>query len=189
MKIRCFFCMELPQEIKENLQKWMIFSREEAPDLKWVKSNALHITLKFCGEIQQTQVEDIIKKFGASLLETDICRFRITLSGFGAFPNLRRPRVLWIGIEDGQQELNRLYSLINKNTASEGIAEERTSFHPHVTVARVRRNSVIPVSFLSKCNHEPLSFGTWKADTITFMQSDLKRQGPVYTTLASFKLE
>jgi len=188
MKIRCFFCIELPEEIKEKIHKWMIFSREEAPDLKWVKGNALHITLKYCGEIQDTQVQNVIKDFGASLLETEICRFRITLSGFGVFPNLRRPRVFWIGVDDGHQALNRLYSLINKSTALEGIAEEKTSFHPHVTVARVRRNSVIPVSFLSNCNDEPLSFGTWEADTITFMQSDLKRQGPVYTPLASFKL-
>ena len=95
--IRCFVCVELGQPVRERLSRWVARFRPMASELRWVRDDAYHITLKFCGEIPYTylyKLENALEH-GLSLKRTRA--FPLELAGVGAFPGFRQPRVLWAG--------------------------------------------------------------------------------------------
>ena len=102
---------------------------------KWYTPEDYHVTLKFLGSIQGNRQPDIIHAAEAVLKDT--ASFRIRLASPGAFPNIRRPDVLWIGIEENAQ-LNALAKRLNKAAAEIGFPFESRSYQPHITVARCR---------------------------------------------------
>jgi len=148
--------------------------------LKLVESENLHITLRFLGEVLESQLQQVYEKV---LLKLEWRPFLVRLKGVGAFPNERRPRVVWIGVEEGHDELIDLSRQIENGLRKLGFPKESKEFHPHVTIARVK----IPgnVGSLGKLfsAYREFVFGEFTVEKVELKKSVLTPKGPIYSTL------
>jgi 2'-5' RNA ligase len=131
-RIRTFIAIEVPEEVKEEINSLQERLRESPSR---VKPKNIHLTLKFLGNIDAERIDSIGKA-----LETagkDIRPFTITVEGLGAFPNLKTPRVLWVGVV-ASEELTHLYKNIEEGLHKIGFEKEHRPFHPHLTLLRVK---------------------------------------------------
>ena len=136
--MRTFIAIELPKEIKDalaSLQKQLITS---GADVKWVKPENIHLTLKFLGERDDKKLEKI-----AAILE-EVAKnknvFAAGISSIGAFPGLSAPRIIWIGIGKGDSETKEIVRELEEKIALIGIPKETKPFSSHITIGRTRSN-------------------------------------------------
>jgi 2'-5' RNA ligase len=140
--LRLFVAIELPgtwQQGLEELQSRMKVAIEQDPDLKdsqvrWVRPEAIHLTLKFIGEVAPGRLEVLQNQLAVAVQEPP--EIELSFSRAGTFADRRSPRVIWGGIETAQRE--RLYALaasIETWLAAAGVPRERRSFTPHLTLA------------------------------------------------------
>lgn len=135
---RTFIAIELPASLREQVARHIQVLRKQLPDVRasWVREENLHLTIKFLGDVP---VDDIQKlSDAAASVAAAIDPFALSIVGCGAFPPHGQPKVLWIGIEDEQRNLIRLQQRLEDECARLGFARESRSFHPHLTIARVR---------------------------------------------------
>jgi 2'-5' RNA ligase len=187
--MRTFIAIELPQEIKSALSNIQAELKQAHADVKWVKPENIHLTLKFLGEIDETLVEKI-----CAILE-DIARqntpFNLSLSDLGAFPKLNYPRVIWIGVTNDQPVV-KIAEEIEKEAVEIGLPSESRPFSSHITVGRVRsglnRGALIEkLNFLKK--NFPPSKLEFKVHSLTLFKSTLTPSGPIYEALSTYPLQ
>ncbi len=184
-KIRCFIAIELSQEIRQILGQIENELQKTIRGVKWVKPDNIHLTLKFLGHIEKDTVEEIKEILNKIVAATQ--PFKIRLSQAGAFPSPSRPRVIWIGINEGKNESSDLANLIEDKVTTLGIEKENRAFHAHLTLARVK--------FLKDKHSVKNAFASLKvpqtemtATKITLFQSVLRGEGAIYTVLHECKL-
>jgi len=185
-KIRSFIALDLPEDLKKGLQNLQDKARKHTDCVRWVRPDNIHMTLKFLGAIEESQVEPI-----AQILEnmtSGITPFKLQVKGFGAFPNARNPKVIWVGMEDNQQRLVLFQEKLEGTLAAIGFAPEKRAYSPHLTLGRVKesRGKRDIEQLIEKYKNEDLGYFT--ADTIVFYRSDLHPSGPVYSFLKTIQL-
>ncbi len=136
---RIFCAVELPESVRRLVLRHVQRLKEAVPDARasWSRDGNVHLTLKFLGEIPQTSVPEF--STAVSQAVAGLTPFSIGLEQAGAFPKLGQPRVLWIGIEDIGGKLGRLHARLEDEAAKAGFAKEARAFHPHLTLARLRK--------------------------------------------------
>lgn len=178
--MRTFLAIEIPDKLKRKIDNFIADARDAELPIKWVQFNNLHITLKFLGEIDEPQKQEI------ESIIIDLCKchipFEMNLEGIGCFPHPRNPRVLWIGVKQGIELLTDISCEIEKKFSDLGFKEEKR-FHAHLTIGRVKKacsvDSILSKRFISE---------NFPVTSIAFFKSSLTSQGPVYEALAKFKL-
>jgi len=185
--LRTFIAIELDEPLRYALRA--VRDRLE-PDLpprsvRWVDPVNTHLTLKFLGDTPSDKVDAIHQALVDAV--AGFAPFTFTAAGLGCFPNIRRPNVIWIGVEEPGGTLARLQVAVEAAVAPLGWHPEKKPFHPHLTLARVRRNvggserraigEVVARSDLGE-------LGTVSVSGIALIRSDLRPTGPVYTQLA-----
>jgi 2'-5' RNA ligase len=184
--MRIFFSIELPDEIRNNIEKFIGKLKLKLGPMKWVDKKNMHITLKFLGWVEDKKIDalgdtvaKLVKSFGS---------IKIGLGGFGAFPDLRHPRVIWLGMIEGAGKVKELADKIEDKLSEEGYGEEEREFSPHITIGRVKKK--IDAETLSRFakENEKASFGGFVAKHISLMKSTLRRSGPIYEELKQVKL-
>ena len=187
---RVFVAIELPEPVRARLQA-PIDGLEPLHD--WVRANAvdrIHLTLHFLGHLPVADVEALTPKLGEVVAAHS--RIELLARGVGAFPNIGRAQVLWAGI--GGPDLARLTTLqadLGSVLRAAGVAVE-DRFHPHLTLARVRRPIRGPGRKRLKDWHarwQEASFGEFTATDVSLMRSQLGTGPPRYSTLASLSLQ
>ncbi len=184
---RTFVCIELPADVKKAINGLQHRLRPLAKGfISWARQEGLHITLKFLGDVAANRIDQVEQVVQSAA--QDVPPFPITVSGTGGFPNLKRPRVFWVGIEEAAGRLALMQSRIEEGMAGLGIAKEERPFTPHLTLGRVKDvTRVGDVSHeLEKTLLEPMTF---TAGEVIVMRSDLRPDGPVYTPLRIIKLK
>jgi len=156
-------------------------------DLKPVEDENIHITLRFIGEVAESSVKDIIKSLEGV---RHVRRFHISVRGLGAFPSMSRPRVIWLGISEGAQQLKLIRDIIEDNLRKLGIRAEREEFVPHITLARIKSlrgggSKCLSDLFLGLGNVE---VGTSPVSLIKLKRSTLTPRGPIYNDVFEVKL-
>ncbi len=151
--------------------------------MKPVEEQNFHITLRFIGEVPESTVEEVKE----ILSRIEFPKFRVVLKGLGAFPSPSRPRVVWIGVSEGFEELKRIRDEIEAGLRKIGIKPERQEFHPHVTLARIKGSRGI--ARLSKLIEEysDYEFGSFTVESVKLKKSTLTRHGPIYEDLMEVK--
>ena len=136
---RTFIAIELPHEIRAHVAAHIRRLRETLPDASasWNRNDNLHLTLKFLGNAPVEKIETLSNAIAATVSGFE--PFALTVIGSGAFPTRGKPNVLWIGIDDPSETLSRLHREVEDNCAKVGFAREARAFHPHLTIARLRR--------------------------------------------------
>ena len=148
-------------------------------DLKPVERENIHLTLKFLGNVSASKLEEI----RSALEQVVFPPFSLEIRGAGAFPNLKRMNIVWIGIGEGWSQVELIYEQTEKLLHQLGFSRETRAFSPHITVARVRsgRKRDEIAAFLSNLTDE--SFGTFTVENVRLKQSILSPSGPRYSTL------
>lgn len=181
--MRVFVALDIPEDARVALREFISKLAKTARGARWVRTEGMHLTLKFIGETKPETVEQIKSQLREvrSAAPADM-RFR----GIGFFPNERRPRVMWVGIE-ASANLTELVGEIEKRMESSiGIPRESRLFVPHLTLARF--DSEKGTTDLAKEVEllGPPEFGSARASEFHLYQSVLKRSGAEYTRLESF---
>ena len=145
--------------------------------LKLVELENLHLTLRFIGEVPQETVEGIKRALEGLEFEP----FTVRFAGLGAFPDARRPRVIWIGVAEGGQELAELSAKVNRALSKLKLPNPEEEFTPHLTVARVKGG----VGSLPKLLQEAaqVEIGAMRVDRVRLKRSTLTSRGPIYQTI------
>lgn len=190
-QIRSFVAIELPQNVKNELAQ-LEGKLERAGDrfVKWVNPRAIHLTLKFLGNVPTKQIPEISNVIEQASKGTPPLHLQI--ASLGVFPNVNRPRVLWVGIKGETDSLQGLQQKIDSALVSLGFAEEKQPFTPHLTLARIREGTpfidrkdfgelVMSTDFESK---HPIS-----VETINLVKSQLTPEGAIYTCLLTVQLQ
>jgi RNA 2',3'-cyclic 3'-phosphodiesterase len=194
--MRLFIALDIDDPIRRAIARFMDGVRNFAPDVRWVRPESLHITLKFIGE-KSPEIADQIKVALSTLVAAPVT---VTFRGYGFFPTTRSPRVFWIGIEAGP-ELSNLAASIDRATEELGIPPEQHAFHPHLTLARGGSGSGSPrrqqgdrknadfQRLQEKLAAMPAAeFGTITAREFFLYQSKLGPGGAEYSRLQGFLL-
>jgi RNA 2',3'-cyclic 3'-phosphodiesterase len=184
---RTFIAVHIPDAVRRDISELIggLRSRDGA-DVKWVRPESLHLTLKFLGDVKQGSIGvigDAIEKAVSAQ-----SAFELELGGTGAFPSPRRPGVLWIGVRRGAESLSALAGTVESALAGIGFEREKRPFSAHLTLGRVRspENAVKTVERMTEAGFECDPF---RVDSVHVMKSDLLRGGAVYTTLHTLKLQ
>jgi 2'-5' RNA ligase len=155
--------------------------RQTNAAVKWVEPENLHLTLKFLGEVPEEQIEAIVEALRAIAQAT--APFPFTVKGVGGFPDLRRPRVLWVGVEP-TPPLMRLQQIVEQAMERLGFPPEERAYHPHITLGRVKAMAGLEKVRAVLSEYASVTFGSVPAKHLTLFRSDLSREGPTYTPIA-----
>ncbi len=185
-KVRIFFAVPVSNDIRETvggaLRRSPIF---DAP-WKWIDPGNYHLTLRFLGDTEERLLSPLER--AGKIIAKKISPFVMRLGSFGGFPDLRRPRVIFYGIEKGEKELSQLASLIDREIEYLGFEGEKRPFSAHLTLARIKK----PIDNLTRKrleSVEPLPEDTiQEIDRFVLMRSHLARTGAAYEVIDEFIL-
>ena len=187
--LRAFIAVELPLEIRQTVCNTTSKLRNEIGALvRWVPIENMHLTLKFLGDVSPSNV-DMLSQMLRAEMDLFNC-FDLRLNGLGSFPNLKRPRVIYIGIQ-APAALETLQRGIESASRRLGYGSEERGFSPHLTIGRVKQN-VTPTE--QQAIRHALEgtkidlLGTARVNSVELFKSDLKPSGSVYTRLYSASL-
>ncbi len=179
MKFRAFISVEI--EPSDALSGLLADLRRTGADLKVVKPDLLHVTLKFLGDVDEALTGEISEDIRQAAESRN--SFSIGLKGMGAFPSMSNIRVVWVGIED-QGKLAEIAADVESSMADLGFERDRRGFKAHLTVARTRSPMGMPsVQGLIREN-AVRDFGEYRVDRLLLMKSVLSPSGPTYSVVA-----
>ena len=184
--MRLFLAINLPPEVRREIEAATALLRESAPDAAWVHESRLHLTLKFLGEQPDDRVAEIQDVMAA--VASRHREIMMTLGGVGAFPNFRRARVVWLGVTPDPR-LELLHHDLEVACERLGFEIEGRPFRPHLTLARVKHPLPDPsLRALARVARKTAYRTDFIVRSFDLMQSVLGASGPAYSTLVSAAL-
>ncbi len=183
--MRSFIAISIPATVKAEIGEIIERLRHASPPAHWVPTGNLHVTVKFLDEIRESQIPPIV---GAITMAVgQVCSFPLRLGGFGFFPNERKARIFWIGIESGFEPLKALAKAIDQELTPLGFEQETRPFAAHITLARLRESG--PVERLAKesAHVQYLSLPI-SVSQVDLMRSVLSPAGAEYSIIGSVPL-
>jgi 2'-5' RNA ligase len=182
---RIFVCVEAPDSIRHELRK----VQELLPSgetLRLTNPDQIHLTLRFLGDLTQPEVALVTEAASAAARATR--PFSISMGGMGAFPNSRRPNVIWVGVDSGRDELQALHRRLETELVKQGFGREAKPFTAHLTLARVKQRAaceeIKPIQGVLAGSGWHSTRPTWPVAEVVVMESALGRKGAVHTTLS-----
>jgi RNA 2',3'-cyclic 3'-phosphodiesterase len=188
--LRAFIAVEIPTGIRDAVCKAITpLQKGLGSVVRWVPMENMHLTLKFLGDVSPANVEMLSQMLHA---EADLFQcFDLRLSGLSSFPNLKRPRVIFIGIQ-APATLEALQRGIDSASRRLGYESEERGFSPHLTIGRVKQTVTATEQQAIRRALEETRIdllGTARVDSIHLYKSDLKPTGSIYTRLFSAQLK
>lgn len=176
---RTFVAVEVAARVREAVRAVQDRLRSAGADLRWVRPENLHLTLRFLGEITAGQVEEV--KAATREAATGQRPFALTLEGLGAFPSAARPQVVWIGVGAGRADLERLAASLTRALAGRGF-DPGERFSAHLTIGRARSRSDRELA-AALAKVDEVSAGAQPVSEVVVVASRLGPGGPAYTAL------
>lgn len=186
---RLFIAVMLPAPLQQRLAGLLHLLDAHRASVRPVRPEALHVTLRFLGDMTGAQEEKVMAVCAASV--EGIAAFELAIGGFGVFPHTRQPRVVWLGCPTGAASLALLHQRLQDELLRRRIVERREEFTPHLTLARVRLEAdraaraalgtaiaALPAGEQARC----------EASEISLVQSVLSPRGSRYTVLRTWQL-
>ena len=174
-KLRLFIAIDLDKTTRQQLTAIQAKLKTSNADVKWVEPQNIHLTLQFLGSTPTEQISEI--KASIDAIANQLSAFKISLSKIGAFPNISSPRVIWVGIQEGADKLEKIADALNNK-----------EFSAHLTLGRIRSSKGrLELKKTIEDTNKKLATSASKRQSpvnhITLFQSTLTPQGPVYTNL------
>ncbi len=185
-KIRIFIAVRVPETVRQKIAEFQSRLKSCGGDIRWVRPESIHVTLKFLGDMAAEQIEPIAESIQKDV--TSVRPFDISVEGTGVFPNVRRPRILWVGVEKGSEELKGLAEKVDRACTTFHFQKEKRDYSAHLTIGRVRSPKRIGplIETLQTIEFEG---GSYCVEEVTVMKSDLLQTGAVYTALHQIQLQ
>ena len=184
--LRSFLAIELPEAILKRIGEVQRDLKSSRADVRWVSPQNINLTLKFFGNIEESKIDSIAKSIEEPARTTS--PIGITVRGTGAFPGLKNPRVIWIGLLDEKNVLVSFQKQLDGELQKIGFQPEDRPFHPHLTLGRMRSNRGKDELVKGMEKYREEECGSFRAERIILFKSDLKPTGPIYTALREVKL-
>lgn len=184
-KIRTFIALTLPDGVREALGAVSQELAPQVPDksVKWVTPERMHLTLRFLGDTPVDALDDVAD--GLDRVAADSAPFTLHLDQLGCFPNERRPRVIWVGVRGATEEAVALKEAIDRMLVPLGWEPENRSFHPHLTLGRVKsQHRRVELPWGSPVVSRPIP-----VDAVHLIESRLRPDGPLYTVRHTSSLQ
>lgn len=182
--MRAFLAIEIPENLKELLAKVQSELKSRIPDVRWEKPEKLHLTLVFLGEVSEERLPDLEEAVREVIKGVE--PFRLSLSSLGFFPNVRRPRVIWIGVEGDVETLLQFEKQLEESLNKSDFNFDQKKFHPHLTLGRIKGYDSnlenLPSIDLSETEE-------FEVSEVIIMKSAPHPTGSVYTPLSKISLK
>lgn len=179
--LRTFIAVEPASDVKDLLGGLQRELRNVFPGARWTRAEGMHLTLKFLGDTPEAKIAGNVEALREAVAGEGA--FDVRLTGIGAFPNPGRARVLWVGTDEGAENLKRLAARVDDAVAAHGFPRESRPFAPHFTLARFRDGAKIPTDVIAK-----LFEARFRAAEIIYYRSELLPAGARYTVLGRVPL-
>lgn len=163
--------------VREELSRVIARLTDEVPGARWVPVQNIHLTLAFLGRVDESRIPEISREIGSAV--SDHVDFSVRLAELGAFPSVRRARVIWAGLDDPARGLSAIAGSVAGALEPLGFPREARAFMPHVTIARLKAPRPVTLSVIP----EPVVL---PVDRICLFESHLRRPAPVYEEVATF---
>lgn len=195
---RTFIAIELPSGVKQRVierqqrLERLLDEQGVGSAFRWTPPLNLHLTLRFLGETSATQRRQVEEALAGIAARTST--FHLALEAAGAFPNLRKPNILWLDFGGDLNVLTPLQRQVELAAQEAGFAAETRAFTPHLTIARAQKNATPAMlasagDVLRAVTATPSAAGTpFTVEAFHLIHSDLRPAGPIYTPLATFAL-
>ncbi|MGD2045745.1 MAG: RNA 2',3'-cyclic phosphodiesterase [Gemmatimonadota bacterium] len=184
--MRLFIALNLPKKERERIHRASRPLRESEMPVRWLDPGHYHVTLKFLGDVRRESLPKVEEAVGRVASSTKA--FSTGFGGFGAFPTIRRPRVIWLGL-DANPELRCLKQDLEWALGDAGFDAETRAFHPHVTLGRADdRGGAGAFRGLDDLVADMEFSGEVKVHTVDLMRSQLSKTGATYSVVSGAKL-
>lgn len=183
--IRAFLAIDPPQELLDQVGRIQDQLRKTIQgDVRWVRQEGIHLTIKFFGNISESDVANI--SLVVENTTSKVAPFTLGMKRVGVFPDVKRPRVLWLGMDGDVDTLIRLQKEVDTELQKYGFEKEDRFFRPHLTLARIKepRGLIGLAKIMQKS--EDYEAGSFSASGLNLFKSDLTPKGAVYTKLSYF---
>lgn len=184
--IRTFVAICLDEEIRGRVSAVQDCVKKLTSEVKWVQPANFHVTLKFLGDVTPKKLS--VVQSALDKAAEGYAAFDLSVAGVGVFPTPRRPRVIWVGIENGREQLEDIAEGVEQALVRTGFEKERKPFRSHITIGRVKESKPVDglVEGLQELDAQGL--GLQSVDSLVLMESVLRSGGPIYTPLSMHKL-
>ena len=184
--MRLFVALNLPRKERKCIHQAARPLRDQALPVRWVDPDNYHLTLKFLGEVRSDHLEQIERILARVAAGSPT--FSADLGGFGAFPTVRRPRVLWLGVEP-TPALRCLKQDVEWALAGAGFERETRAFHPHLTLGRADyENGAGAFRRLDELMANLPYTGSVEVRSVDLMRSQTSKGGAHYSVLSTYPL-
>jgi 2'-5' RNA ligase len=181
-RVRTFIAVPVSHDLSPRIQELIRDLSRGVEGVKWVSPDKLHFTLKFLGDVEDTDLHEVCTAIAAAVAESG--PFDVLVTGAGAFPNGRRPRTVWVGVTAGEEELAAVQRRVDKALRKLGYPRESRKFTPHVTIGRIRQGNPTLTRLAEHLQeHAATELGTMPVDEVLVFSSDLLPEGPEYHVL------
>lgn len=188
--MRAFIAIDLPKKIKDYLGLLQAKLKQSGADVKWVAPVNIHLTLKFLGDIDDKKTNQLIQILEDLSLNTP--QFYLKLGIIKAFPNIKSPRIIWIGVNTGNNEVTQIAADLEEKMGKKGIPKEDKPFTPHITIGRVKSNlnreklTQSLTTLTTECDNSNCQFLVTK---LILFKSTLTPKGPIYEAVKETSLK
>jgi len=180
--VRLFVALELNEAVRAALAQFCDRLRVAFPAARWVRSEGIHVTLKFIGEVNEDRVDQMENALSAVHSAAPV---EMNFRGAGFFPDEHHPQVFWIGI-DSTPNLAEIAAQIESRLESLGVVRESRKFKPHLTLARITETRGIDKLHDTLRRHGPANFGTVRTNEMHLYRSELGLGGAKYIRIKTF---
>jgi 2'-5' RNA ligase len=187
-RTRTFIAVEISEGVRDHAVALQETLAKTGAEVKWATPESMHVTLLFLGEVDDRELHAVCR--AVKELAVREPPFTLRVSGVGAFPNARRPKVVWAGITEGAEALRRLYDDLETRMLDLGCyRKEERGYTPHLTLGRVKaeRDGLALAPELAK--RQEWDGGQTTVDEVLVYSSELERDGPVYTVIGRGELK
>lgn len=181
-RLRIFIAVGVPASVTKRLTALQSDLAEAGTDVRWVPLENFHLTLLFLGEVDQLDTVKICRlvRQRARLHEP----FRVEVAGVGAFPNLRRPKIIWAGVGEGAAELQELHADLEEGLFDLGCyRREERDYSPHFTLGRISGEESAEAWGKVLEEHQGWIGGGFPVEEVLIMASEMRRSGPEYSVV------
>ena len=183
--MRLFVAVQLSETVRAELKRTQSKLGPVCPGVRWVQPELLHLTLKFLGEVDDRDVNEVAAALAEAARECK--RFTMLIRGAGCFPPKDRVRVVWVGAEDDSRSLARVAATVDRAMGDLGFEPERRPFSPHITIGRVRSDRS-GGGVRNEVGRTAVKHKEQAVDSIALMSSVLSAAGPEYAPVATVAL-
>lgn len=185
--MRTFIAVGLTDDIRSSIAGVQSEFRKHDLDVKYIKPENIHITLKFLGEVAEDKVDGVCENIKVSM--EGFKKFNISVDSVGVFPGFKSPRVIWLGVSEGSGKLSGLNRSIEETFSSRGFEREKRIFSAHMTIGRVRSLKNVKLLARTVEGMSGLRIGRFLVEDVRIIKSDLTPEGPVYSVLKKVMLK